>query len=110
MEYENPEDNPMVESDKNDPILYSDKSIEYHDTNVEITLCSGMQFQLWEELEIHLNIYAFQEGFSYKKTRLEYYMSQTEMNNFTDEEKAAQIKRRTYKCSHFHTHTSKKVV
>ncbi|CAB4495765.1 unnamed protein product [Rhizophagus irregularis] len=58
MEYENPEDNPMVESDKDEPILYSDE----------------------------------------------------EMNNFTDEEKAAQIKRRTYECSHSRTHTSKKVV
>ncbi|PKB96543.1 hypothetical protein RhiirA5_434653 [Rhizophagus irregularis] len=25
MEYENPEDNPMVESDKDEPILYSDE-------------------------------------------------------------------------------------
>ncbi|PKY51712.1 hypothetical protein RhiirA4_424719 [Rhizophagus irregularis] len=34
----------MVESDKDDSILDSDEG-EYHDTNVEITLCSGMQFQ-----------------------------------------------------------------
>ncbi|PKY44065.1 hypothetical protein RhiirA4_458236 [Rhizophagus irregularis] len=41
-------------------ILDSDKG-EYNDTNVEITLCFGM---------------------------LEYYMSQTEMDNFTDKKQA----------------------
>ena len=75
-----------------------------------IKLISGMEFQSWDQLEIHLNQYALQEGFSYKKTRLEYHMNQSEMKYFTKEEKAAQIKRRTYECSHSRIHTSKKVV
>lgn len=76
----------------------------------KVSIVPGMNFQTWEQLEHYFDQYALQEGFSYKKTRLEYYMSQTEMKDFTKEDKSEQIKRRTYERSYSQTHTSKKVV
>ena len=52
-----------------------------------ITLYSGMKFQSWTELENYLYQYALQEGFSYKRTRVDYHLNHNEMLNLTTEEK-----------------------
>ena len=68
----------------------SDSELETELSNQNtIKLISGMEFQSWDQLEIHLNQYALQEGFSYKKIRLEYHMNQSKIKYFTKEEKAA---------------------
>ncbi|CAG8722025.1 258_t:CDS:2, partial [Funneliformis caledonium] len=49
-----------------------------------------------KELETHLKRYALQEEFSYKKTRVDYHLSQDKMKGLTAEQKKHEIKRRTY--------------
>ena len=75
-----------------------------------ITLVTGTTFQTWEELEAHLERYALQEGFSYKKTRVDYHLSQDKIKGLTAEQKKHEIKRRTYECTYSRNHTSKKTV
>ncbi|CAG8677694.1 6090_t:CDS:2 [Funneliformis caledonium] len=77
-----------------------DENINENSSNEKNELCTtlvtGTTFQTWEELEAHLERYALQEGFSYKKTRVDYHLSQDKMKCLTAEQKKYEIKRRTY--------------
>ncbi|PKY41492.1 hypothetical protein RhiirA4_455077, partial [Rhizophagus irregularis] len=74
------------------------------------TIITGAKFHTWEELEVYLERYALQEGFSFKKTRVEYYLHQEEMKGLTADQKKLHVKRRTYECTHSGNHVSKKII
>jgi len=69
-----------------------------------------MKFQSWEEFEAYLDRYALQEGFAYKKTRVEYHLSHDKMKDLSVKEKNQYIKSRTYECLHSRHHVSKKLL
>jgi len=98
--------NTVINDNKED--YYSDSESESESSH--ITLNSDKKFQSWEEFEAYLDQYVLQEGFAYKKTRVEYHLSHNEMKNLIVEEKTHYIKRRTYECSHSRHHISKKFV
>ena len=61
--------NTEINDNKED--YYNDSESEPESSH--ITLNSGMKFQSWKEFEAYLDQYELQEGFSYKKTRVEYH-------------------------------------
>jgi hypothetical protein len=83
----------------NDKEVYLD-DFESEAENSHIILNSDMKFQSWEEFEAYLDRYALQEGFSYKKIRVEYHLNHDKMKDLLVEEKNQYIKRRTYECLH----------
>ncbi|UZO14198.1 uncharacterized protein OCT59_005659 [Rhizophagus irregularis] len=86
-------------SEENEPINeYFDSSDEENDFHY--TIITGAKFHTWEEFEVYLERYALQEGFSFKKIRVEYYLHQKEMKGLTVDQKKLHVKRRTYECTH----------
>ncbi|CAB4386871.1 unnamed protein product [Rhizophagus irregularis] len=89
----------LISSEENEPINEcfdsSDEENDFH-----YTIITGAKFHTWEKLEVYLERYALQEGFSFKKTRVEYYLHQKEMKGLTADQKKLHVKRRTYECTH----------
>ena len=99
-----------VSDEENDVIDETFDSSDDKENDACFLIITGMKFQTWKELEVYLEKYALQEGFSFKKTRVEYYLHQNEIKYLTAEQKKLQIKQRTYECTYSGNHTSKKVV
>ncbi|CAB4468585.1 unnamed protein product [Rhizophagus irregularis] len=96
-------------SEENEPINeYFDSSDEENDFHY--TIITGAKFHTWEEFEVYLERYALQEGFSFKKIRVEYYLHQKEMKGLTVDQKKLHVKRRTYECTHSGNYVSKKII
>ncbi|RGB28990.1 hypothetical protein C1646_672818 [Rhizophagus diaphanus] len=96
-------------SEENKPINECfDSSDEENDFHYMII--TGVKFHAWEELEVYLERYALQEGFSIKKTRVKYHLHQEEMKGLTADQKKLHVKRRIYECIHSSNHVSKKII
>lgn len=75
---------------------------EYYDSSSDeendfcYIIITGAKFHTWEEIEVYLERYALQKGFSFKKTRVEYYLHQEEIKGLIANQKKLQVKQRTY--------------